>query len=138
MKEAGGGSADSSGRLHGGRQRRTEVLHLRKNNLSYAQRHKGLLGPACCTGAGGTASRADGSNGPAGALGRGSQQRQCPSRAGHEMGVRVQGWTQVLSRLCEPRLGGEGAGGEKVLKMSKVEATAESTLPQAERPLQRT
>lgn len=61
-----------------------------------------------------------------------------PARPGHEMGVRVQGWTQVLRGLCEPRLGGEGAGGEKVLKMSKVEATAESTLPQAERPLERT
>lgn len=51
------------------------------------------------------------------------------------MGVRVQGWTQVLRGLCEPRLG-EGAGGEKVPKRSKIEATAESTLPQAERPLQ--
>ena len=56
-------------------------IYLRKNNLSYTQRQKGLPGPARCTGAGAAASRADGSDGPAGTLGRGSQERQCPSRA---------------------------------------------------------
>ena len=61
-----------------------------------------------------------------------------PAGPGHKMGVRVQGWTRALRGLCEPRLGGEGAGGEKVPKMSKIEATAESMLPQAERPLQST
>lgn len=51
-------------------------MHLRKNNLSYTRRQKGLPGPASCTGAGGAASDSS-----AGALGRASQQRQRPSRA---------------------------------------------------------
>ena len=57
-----------------------------------------------------------------------------PAGPRHGAGTRVQEWAEALRELCEPRLGGERAGGQKALKMSKTKAAAGSALPQAERP----